>query len=109
MNKQNEIVSLDLIDKFDVICKKLGIDTQVHTPVRISGVRVQDPFVYIYCINKLESTPEKEWIEKFEVLTVRGNDKIFKDIPEGDVAIDEKYLTIEHDQGNTVDWPDEED
>jgi len=108
MYKTNEISSVDLTDHLNAICNYLGIDTQKYTPVRMTDENEENPFINIYCINKLKSTPEKEWIEKFEVLTVSRLDPIFGDFPL-DVAIEEKYLSNAYNEGNTIDFPDEED
>lgn len=45
MNKPNGIFSFDLIHHFDTIYNKLGIDTQVYKPVRITEEGLGHPFV----------------------------------------------------------------
>jgi hypothetical protein len=89
------------------IAVRFNIDVNRYIPIKVES----NPFFALYCIDTVESQIEgREWVAKFDILPA-DIDQLAKDFgtSDFDFAISEKYEAIEHDEGNTIDFPDDED
>jgi hypothetical protein len=103
MEKLSGIISIELNESLTELSKCLGIDIQKYKPVRFENY----PFFSIYCIDLDKSTPEKDFVTKFEIiiLDVDRIDELFSKF-NLNISVDEKYLTVEMDKGEIIYFPD---
>lgn len=102
MEKISSHIYVEFDGSFTKLAKRLGIDMERYKPVSYENY----PFFSIYCIDRMLSTPEKEWITKFEILVYDANeiDELFKEF-KFNIAINEKCLNVEQDKIEVIEFP----
>ena len=102
MKNLSGVVSIEFNESLAELSKCLGIDIKKYKPVRFENY----PFFSIYCIDLEKSTPEKDFVTKFEifVLDVDRIDELFSKFSLN-IATDEKYLTVDLNKGIAIYYP----
>lgn len=106
MKNLSGIVSVELNEGLTDLAKILGIDIHKYKPVRFENY----PFFSIYCIDLDNSTQEKDFITKFEIiiLDVDRIDELFSKF-NLNIATEEKYLTVDMNKGIAIYYPESTD
>ena len=106
MKKLNGIVSVELNEGLTDLAKILGIDVHKFKPVRFENY----PFFSIFCVDLEKSTPEKDFITKFEIIILDMDriDELFSKF-NLNIATEEKYLTGDQNKGIVIYYPESTD
>lgn len=106
MKKVLDFVSDELSNNLTELAKRLGIDLVRYKPVMFEN----HPFFSIFCVDLEKSTPEKDFITKFEIIILELDciDELTSNFSLK-VATDKKYLDVELNKGITIYYPESED
>lgn len=104
MEKILNMVSDDASESLIELAKALGIDVLRYKPVRYENY----PFFSIYCIDRERTTPNSEFITKFEIMVFDADriDELFGKFCMN-VATEKKYLNIDEYKITTKTYPEE--
>ncbi|MGE5427788.1 MAG: hypothetical protein ACM3O8_07830 [Methylococcaceae bacterium] len=104
MENSLNMVSEDATESLTELAKTLGIDIQRYKPVKYENY----PFFSLYCIDRERTTPNSEFITKFEILVFDADriDELFGKF-NLNIAIEKKYLNIDEYKITTKTYPEE--